>query len=278
VPLDLLEPRGVNDGRGANAQPQDVPGESPATLLAVVDRYGRKELLSDASIAWVLAEIKWNMFARETFWYRFILHLSIIVLHFFNLYWPVFRDLFLPSASERGVLEEGVCLLVELVLFVLASCKLALEAKELTRRTWRRYFKVGGARLIENVGSLVGCFIYVFGLLLSWLPRLPCFLDCHGFVPDFICSPEFEKTHKILTTISLFSYTLFFILGYQKTGPLVVMFWHMLIEDVKNFMLVYVVVFLCVGSALFLLLDLEDRSGDSLIGLLQALVTHTQGK
>lgn len=337
VPLDLLEPRGPHDELNQGA-----------TLLAVLDRYGRKELLSEGSIAWRLAETKWHMFAEEQFDNRFRWYFVIICLHLFStLFWPMFRettpalglkwqsvgptkpatgheldsrqlrealgrkteftqlewdgfgisnlrlDHFVkweegyskPAATEQrngnetwwgfgGVVATalyGLAILIDVILFFLALYKLVHERREQIRR--KDYWKVGGARKIENVGSFSGCLIHVLGCFLDYF----CSICARFLFGPYFCPDVSVRTlYKIPSTFCLYSYSLFFILGHEKTGVLVVMFWNLFIEDVWNFVRVYVVAFLCFGISCFLLL--EDRRWESLCGLLAALVTHDKGE
>ena len=261
VPLDLLEPDVAAPSDGDRCR---------EGLLAVVDKYQRKELLQSQSMAWRLAEIKWQMFAEQSFTERRTNYLLILVIFFLRTLapWWIFPSLlqWFPWLLQSQYLIAGHIVDFALLAFT-AGRKAFTECNECQRRA--DYFHVGGARRIENVGSFAACVCCILWKCIH-------FAYYSVFLPSLQTEPSESLDGivsivllvvQILGVISLWSYSLFFVLGFQSTGTLVIMFWEMCTRDILKFSAVYVLVVACFAHALFLL----HQGQMPLMGLIMSL-------
>lgn len=130
-----------------------------------------------------------------------------------------------------------------LLVYAGAAYKGIQEWKELMNSGVRQYFGVSGAALLENTISI--CFT---GLILVYA----IFDALDVGIRNNVLS---------LAAVVGWSYLLFFLLGFRKTGPFVVMVYKMLIGDVTRFLFIFLVFLGGFSHAFFVLLDQKGVSG-----------------
>ena len=107
----------------------------------------------------------------------------------------------------------------------------------------KSYFNATGTALLENIISLIYCI------------SIMCLSISHIF------GSELERMFLALAAVSGYSYLFFFLLAFKLTGPMVIMVYRMLCNDVLKFCIVYIVFLGGFGQAFFVL-----RGGHSLFG------------
>jgi len=239
-------------------------------LLNDVDQYEHKHLLRDGSLAWLLVDTKWKAFAKAAFHKR--ARSALLVCVVFGV--GICRDTHERSAVRNiGFMASAVWdadwdhLSVDSL--VLASAqffslrfsfrKLQIELREMCEAGSGAYWNVRGARLLENVCSLLSCAL----LLLSALAHIalvegPC--DEGGTCEQSERWRWLVPTLQAVASLSSWGYLFFVLLGIRRVGKFVVMLWEMLLNDITSYMLVFSVIVAGFMQAFWALMKPDFRS------------------
>ena len=133
-------------------------------------------------------------------------------------------------ACGAGTLElQPLCTcllaLTDFLVFYFAVRKLRIEVSEVFNEGWG-YLSGGGAAFIENVCSFLTTTGVVFVVMIRTGILGPAALEWEAFVLSVV-------------VILGWGYMLFFLLGWESTGPIVVMMHKMLLQDIFLFFTIY---------------------------------------
>eukprot|EP01126_Amoeba_proteus_P057551 TRINITY_DN7331_c0_g1_i6.p1 TRINITY_DN7331_c0_g1~~TRINITY_DN7331_c0_g1_i6.p1 ORF type:complete len:324 (-),score=79.26 TRINITY_DN7331_c0_g1_i6:199-1170(-) len=143
--------------------------------------------------------------------------------------------------------------LSDILILFLAGLKLYSELREIYFSGAKKYFSGTGALILENVLSLMHTLLIYsyFGIRL-----IMNILVAKDY--PLVVLKRVELLEDCVLTISVivgWCYLFFFLLGFQLTGPLVIMVSRMLFTDVVRFLLVYMVLLGSFSQAFFVLFN-----------------------
>ena len=187
---------------------------------------------------------KWERFAKHAFRKR----LSVVSLYLINftLFTIQRQNMFkamLPGATPLAHWEHTVFFVQFFVVAIGAAWKGVKEFGECYNSGIRNYFSAKGSASLENILSLS----YVTCIALFTLSH------CLSF--------PFERMFLGMASLVAYSYLFFFLLAYRLTGPMVIMIFTMLTNDVFIFIIIYSVFVFGFGQAFFVLLDGHGTDG-----------------
>lgn len=137
---------------------------------------------------------------------------------------------------QWGAICTCLLLLGDLLVLSGSTYKLRREIDELRQEGLKNHFGCSGAAFLENVCSMSFC----LGVTLTF------FLRCG------MGSPSTESAVLSIISVVGWVYMLFFLLGYQQTGPIVVMMQKMFVQDVMLFVIIYGVFLLGFAQAFYI--------------------------
>ncbi|CAF1293695.1 unnamed protein product [Adineta ricciae] len=243
-PLDELDLEIEEDGNTA-------PG-----ALEIIVQNAQSELIIHPRIIDLVSK-KWECFARQIFFRRFLITLVYLLFFLFttildqtrtNITEDEDNNTKTTDIKHRGTIYRTLCTTGRLIVLTGAISKSESELKEMAHVGLRKYFQATGSALLENCLSCLFC----FGIILHNILRL---LDI--------------QSHTIilaLVSIIGWGYMLFFIMALQLTGPFVFMIYKMLSIDILRFCIIYIVFLIGFSQAFFVLLD-----SNGLIGFLTSV-------
>jgi hypothetical protein len=252
------------------------------SALEIIVKEAHLALLTQPRILDLLKQ-KWDAFAKRIFFQRFAMLLSFLLLFTYTTVrnqtaaiaasggaggdgdddagegsrrqmfaathaLPAPGHSFWYSVVLRGMTHATETPFLALCNVVVVLCALVLcsrEVSQLTRLGLRNYFRVSGSMLMENVLSL----ILGASIALSAVCRVQGWMASYALLS--------------LASVVGWTYVLFFLLAFKLTGPMVVMIYQMLQNDVLRFLIVYSVLLAGFSQAFFVLLG--ETGGDGLL-------------
>ena len=130
----------------------------------------------------------------------------------------------------------------DLIVLFGALWKGSKEFGELTESGVSGYFGVKGSMLLENVLSSTFCLFSALGYVAR------CFQS------------DVEDLFSAMSALLLWAYVLWLLLGFKQTGPFIIMIWKMLMNDMIQFLVIFVTFQLGFTQAFYLILDTSSKS------------------
>eukprot|EP01061_Rhynchopus_euleeides_P007418 TRINITY_DN16472_c0_g1_i1.p1 TRINITY_DN16472_c0_g1~~TRINITY_DN16472_c0_g1_i1.p1 ORF type:complete len:1030 (+),score=278.70 TRINITY_DN16472_c0_g1_i1:441-3092(+) len=258
--IDEIEPSGISDGK-------------PGILQLLVDNNHLK-LLALPLIRNFLHQ-KWNSYVKRVF----IKRIAMVVFYVIAFMVAGFKErspptgcftehiwgdqehtpgVFLQSATNFSRLDSFVRCesntfftfhgwwnlterVADFIVLSGAIWKGSRELGEMSEGGLNGYFGVKGSMLLENVLSSSCCLF----TLLSYV--------CRAFKSDI------ENLCGALAALLLWSYILWLMLGFKQTGPFIIMIWKMLMDDMIQFLAIFLTFQLGFTQAFYLVLDTDSE-------------------
>lgn len=193
-----------------------IPGTMSGAIEHIV-REGHLDLIMLPLIQHLLQK-KWEAFAKSSFTSRFWVALARASVFALMVIFP-------PPIStndDEWTMEQWLFLAAHWCCKALVTCmtcgKLMVELREMWVEGLRGYFDFQGAAIYENFISILYCGSFVGSLALDSLDM------------DHMARPTLA-----ISALLSWLYLLWFLLGFGKTGHLVVMIWKMLMGDMVQF-------------------------------------------
>lgn len=159
-------------------------------------------------------------------------------------------------------------LLCEMFVFIAALLKFATELSELLEfGVCAHFLRPRGALFLENIISMSACvstFAIAFCRLLFFVTGSPTLYTL-------------ELLFTVLTALSLWAYCLWFMLGFKRTGPFVIMISEIVIKDALPFVCIFSVFLGCFSTCFWLLDDDHQGGGAGLLVHLQRCLAAILG-
>ncbi|OQR98501.1 vanilloid receptor-related osmotically activated cha (ISS) [Achlya hypogyna] len=151
----------------------------------------------------------------------------------------------LPGAGNQR--RSGLALLAELYVVVETAAKVARERREVRHHGVRAYWHDTGAAMVDTV------------LKLTQVAAVAGAVGCRA-----ARRPVAEDGCVAAALLGAYLHLLFFLYGFRRTGPFIVMLHRMLFSDVVRFSLVYAAVLGGFGTSLYVVVD--GRGGAHMLG------------
>lgn len=202
---------------------------------------------------------KWETFGKRLFWKKMIQTLVFLALFFISTIYrldaahygsslrkhisdpekllAIAQETFLLARSlDWQAIKACSIALCDFLVFVAACVKLKREIGELRQEGFAGYFGCKGAAFIENTCSLSFC----LGVVYVAVMRLG------------IGTTQDEAIVLAPLSVVGWGYTLFFLMAFPSTGPLVVMMIKMLSQDVTLFITIYAIFLVGFSQAFYI--------------------------
>lgn len=208
---------------------------------------GHVELL-ELPLIQQLITVKWRKYAekefnRRCFW-------AIAYVFTFTMMVVVDSPLHSEQWSAKDWLHFAVYWGCKLFTLFRAVKKLGVEAAEMRHQSLREYFGGVGGQVFENIASLAFTSTYVVSQV----------LELSGHYLNSVALFQLGDGTLALSAVASWIYLLWFLLGHQKTGHLVVMIWTILTGDMVIFGAVASVFLVGFSVAFFVsLTEKQDR-------------------
>lgn len=205
-----------------------------------------------------LIEKKWNKFGKRDLWNRFVaVSIYLIIFTYFAIKrQTIFQDNLEAKECNNGdftrtphclPLPSSLDYTIFYFLFVIvvygAAYKGWNEFIEMKNSGVKSYFNATGSAFLENTVSL------------SFFVLIIIFTFTH------IIKSSFERLFLGLASFVGYSYLFFFLLALRLTGPMIIMIYQMLQNDVLRFCLVYSVFLIGFSLSFYVLNDNHGMAG-----------------
>lgn len=229
--------------------------EFNTALKAIID-CSRSNLLDNARVK-ALIDTKWKHFGKRKLWRRFFICIFYFLIF---TYFAIMRQRIYGQIPVNNceVVNEVIPLQAPVtvvpldhvtfyslftLVFAGAFLKGKTEIEEMREKGWQTYFGCSGAGLMENLISSTYCVLIMIFTLVHFM-KLP-----------------FERMFLAMAAFTGITYFFIFLLALRMTGPMVIMVWEMLNNDIMRFCSVYAVFIISFGLTFFILSDSQGLEG-----------------
>ncbi|KAK3266993.1 hypothetical protein CYMTET_24421 [Cymbomonas tetramitiformis] len=225
---------------------QGPPKRDKGAMFQIL-KEGHVELL-ELPLIQELITVKWKKYAEEEFVKRFYWAIAYVLA--FTMMVVVDAPLHSEHWSAKDWLHLALYWNCKIFTLFRAGKKLCVEGAEMRHQSLREYFGGVGGQVFENVVSLAFTSTYVVSQV----------LELSGYYFNSTALFQLGDGTLALSAVAAWIYLLWFLLGYQKTGHLVVMIWTILTGDMVIFGMVSGVFLVGFSVAFFVsLTEKQDR-------------------
>lgn len=176
---------------------------------------------------------KWTRFAERNFYNKLYYTMAYLMVLTFAIILSQNDD----EAHLETLTNKIMRYVAESLVLVGALWKMSREGREMIQSGLTDYFSGSGNLLLENLVSCLYCVSIIIAAFLRFTGN---------YLEDAVVG---------MACVFGWTYCLFFLLGFQLTGPLVVMMYNMLLTDFLRFTIIYAVFLMGFSQAFYVLFD-----------------------